>query len=202
MSGDRASSEVELLAATMKRAAVVLKGTSLPFALAGGYAVYARGGHPSLHDVDFFIREQDAEAFLQALGKAGFRPERPAEDWLVKAYDEDRLVDLVFASGGRRVDDELLARAEQHEVLSVAMPVVEATDLFVGKLLAFEPHDCDFTADLAAARALREQVDWERLARETEHSPYARAFLQLIRELGIAPEAPVRLPRSTGRMPA
>ena len=29
-----------------------------------------------------------------------------------------------------------------------------------------------------------------------------RAFLQLTRELGIAREAPVRLPRSTRRMPA
>ena len=36
------------------------------------------------------------------------------------------------------------------------------------------------------ARALREQVDWAEVRRRTEHSPFARAFLNLVIDLGIA----------------
>ena len=43
-----------------------------------GTAIYARGGPESGHDVDFVLREADAEHALHLLGEAGFRGERPA----------------------------------------------------------------------------------------------------------------------------
>ncbi len=172
---------------TLKKAGVALKQTGLPFALGGGYAVYARGGNPSTHDVDFFLRGSDGPQALAALDKAGLRTEEPAdEDWLAKAYDGDVLVDLVFRTGGRPVDGALLGRAEELDVDSVYLPVAEATDLFVGKLLTFTAHYCDFSDALAAIRSLREQLDWARLRRETASSPYARAFLVLTDELGLS----------------
>lgn len=174
---------------TMIRAAVALKRAEVPFALGGSYAAYARGGQGSEHDVDFLIREQDAETALGALEAAGLRPERPAEDWLLKAYDDDRLVDLIWRLGGRPVDDELLARSEEMDVCSVHMPVAGATDLVIGKLLPLTAHYCDFTGPLALARALREQVDWAMVRRETTQSPYAEAFLLLGERLGIVPPA-------------
>lgn len=180
----------ELLGETVKKAGVALKASEAPFALAGGYAVFARGGNPSLHDVDFFVRRQDVEVAVQALQKDGFRVEQPAEDWLVKASD-DRLVDVIHTSNGRQVDTDMLERAQEMEVLSVVLPVLDATHLFVGKLLAFNAHSCDFVDDLAAVRSLREQIDWRRLLRETRRSPYARAFLLLATELGVGALSPV-----------
>ena len=46
----------------LKRVAVALKESGAPFALAGGYAAWARGGPEPEHDVDFAIAEADAAA--------------------------------------------------------------------------------------------------------------------------------------------
>ena len=45
----------------LKRVAVTLKQAEVPFALAGGYAAWARGGPEPDHDVDFVVTEADAE---------------------------------------------------------------------------------------------------------------------------------------------
>ena len=177
------------LTETLKRSAVALKQCGVPFALGGGHAVYARGGPASEHDVDFLVREDDAEEAIEALMAAGLRGEHPPEDWLLKAYDEDRLVDVIWRLGGRPVDDDLLARAEELDVCSVMMPVVGATDLVIGKLLPLTAHYCDLSGPLALARALREQVDWRLVRDETAESPYAAAFLLLGERLGVVPPA-------------
>src|SRR5690348_10089175 len=45
--------EDQELIEALKRGASVLKAADIPFALAGGFAVYAHGGASSDHDVDF-----------------------------------------------------------------------------------------------------------------------------------------------------
>ena len=62
-------------------------------------------------------------------------------------------------------------------------------DILATKLLAFDEHSLDYRPSLQIARALRERIDWRRLRRRVSHSPYARAFLCLVEELGIAPSA-------------
>jgi hypothetical protein len=99
MSGDE---QFEQILRAMKVAAATLRDADIPFALAGGLAVYARGGPPTDHDVDFVLRQEDADRALELLGEAGFRSERPPEGWLYKVYDEnDSLIDLIFAPNGR-----------------------------------------------------------------------------------------------------
>jgi hypothetical protein len=44
----------------LKLVAVALKEGDAPFALAGGYALWARGGPEPNHDVDFVVAEEDA----------------------------------------------------------------------------------------------------------------------------------------------
>ena len=38
------------------------------------------------------------------------------------------------------------------------------------------------------ARSLREQIDWDRVRRETKQSPYAQAFLVLLEILQVMPQ--------------
>ncbi|HEY2949343.1 MAG TPA: nucleotidyltransferase family protein [Micromonosporaceae bacterium] len=177
----------EGLIVTLKRVAAVLKQVDVPFALGGGFAAYAHGGHSSDHDVDFLLREADVEKALRALVDAGFTAERPPEDWLVKVYDEGRLVDLIHRPVERPVTDETLADTVIRPVNAIRLPVVSATQLMVHKLLSYSQHHCDFARGLPLARSLREQIDWARVRRETAHSPYAEAFLVLLDRLDVVP---------------
>jgi predicted nucleotidyltransferase len=169
----------------MKKVAVELKRADIPFALAGGYAAFARGGPESDHDVDFYLRQDDVQNAEKVLDKAGLRVEYAPEDWLVKVYDGEAMVDLIHSPTDLRVTTDLLDRADELEVDSVEMPVLSATDLMLSKLLALKEHYCDFGSLFPVVRALREQIDWPRLGRETTGNPFAQAFLGLVAELGL-----------------
>ncbi len=170
----------------MRLCAAVLRDAEIRFALGGSVAAWARGGPETCNDLDFVVAPEDAQRAQAALEAAGLRPERPPEDWLLKVWDGDVLVDLIFDLTG--VDlHAALERAEVHSVAAIEMPVLGVEDVLTAKLLAFDDHYLDFTGVLQIARALREQVDWSALARATGASPYARAFLTLVDELGLVP---------------
>lgn len=177
----------EGLVNTLKKVASVLKQAEIPFALGGSFAVYAHGGFSSDHDVDFLIREQDRERALAELGAIGFVSEQPPEDWLVKVFDGDLMVDLIYRPVESPVTDATLADTVMRPVEAINMPVLSATQLMVHKLLSFTQHYCDFARGLPVARSLREQIDWDRVRRETAHSPYAEAFLMLLDRLDVVP---------------
>jgi predicted nucleotidyltransferase len=174
----------ELLDA-LKVVAASLREAKVPFALAGGLAAWAHGGPPTEHDIDLLVREADAEAALAALRDAGLRIETPPEGWLVKAWLDDVLIDLIFAPKGIVVDDAFLDACEEVSVAAVDMRVISLDDLLVGKLLALTEHHLDFGPPLEWARAIREQVDWRSVAARTSESPFARTFLAMLDELDI-----------------
>jgi hypothetical protein len=184
----------EGLATTLKRVAAALKQAGIPFALAGSFAVYAHGGHSSDHDVDFLIREQDKDRALEELAAVGLEVEQPLEDWLVKVYDDGRMVDLIYRPVESPVTDATLADAEMLSVEAINMPVASATQLMVHKLLSYTEHYCDFATGLPIARSLREQIDWNRVRRETAKSPYAEAFLVLLDRLDVVPSLELARP--------
>lgn len=184
-----ASADFEKLLHPMKLAAAALRDASIDFALAGGIAVWARGGPGSDHDVDFCVRPDDAEKALAVLSDAGFDTERPPEGWLFKAYLDGELIDVIFGPAGLTVDDELFARADVMDVKAVRMPVMTPTDVLVTKLMAMNDHYLDFESALLVARTLREQIEWDRLRALTSSSPYARAFITLVEGLDIAAPA-------------
>jgi hypothetical protein len=169
----------------LKRVAVTLKHADVRFALGGGYAAWAHGGPEPVHDVDFVVHEQDAGAAHAALAEAGLRVEEPPEDWLVKVFTDGTMVDVVHRLNGVPVGEPVLDRAAEQEVLSIPMPVLSATDVLVSKLNALTEHECDYAKLLPVARALREQVDVDRLGRETAANDFALAFLFLLDRLGI-----------------
>ena len=176
------------LLTAMKHAAAVLRDAEIPFALAGGLAVYARGGPPTEHDVDFLIREEDAQHAVEVLTENGFRSERPPEGWLYKVYDaEDSLIDLIFRPNNKpQVVQRMLDHATDVEVFAITMPVMTVTDVLATKLLTLKEHEVDYDSVLEIARTCREQVDWDDVRTQTAESPYAKAFFTLVEELGLA----------------
>ena len=71
--------------------------------------------------MDLFLCRSDVDNALTALEKAGMRTERPPEGWLVKAWDGDVLVDLIFAPLGFEVTRDVLARSEKLIVAGMDM---------------------------------------------------------------------------------
>lgn len=173
------------LLGTMKHATAALRDAGVAFMLGGGLAIWARGGPYTDHDVDLYLRQRDAERALDALVGAGLRAERPPEDWLLKAWDERNLVDLIFHPAGGEIDDTHFARATELEVNAQRLLVASADDVLVTKLLAITEQQPDYRAILEVARALREQIDWPSVEARTRTSPFARAFFTLAEGLGI-----------------
>jgi predicted nucleotidyltransferase len=177
--------EFERLLDAMKKGAGALQEAAVPFVLGGGLACWARGAPKTEHDVDFLVRPEDAERAQQALAGAGMRAETPPEGWLLKAYDEDVLIDLIFHPQGGPVDDGTFERAEELEVYATRLKVAALEDVLAQKLLALSEQQPDYSSVLELARSLREQVDWDAVRERTQDAPFAKAFFTLLDELEI-----------------
>ena len=173
--------------ATLKKAGAALRGAGVPFLLGGSLASWARGGPESRHDLDLMIKHEDVDRAVAALTAAGMRAEDPPEEWLVKTWDGDVLVDLIFSPKGVPIDDAVIARGEDMSVLSMEMRVMAIEDVLTTKLMAITEHSLRYEGLLSIARALREQVDWEHVRAATSSSPFARAFFVLLEGLEILP---------------
>jgi hypothetical protein len=170
----------------LRHAASALKAHGPAFALAGSYALWAHGGPEPVHDVDFVVAEVDTEAAALTLEKAGFHIERTPEDWLFKAcINGNFVVDVLHRLNGTPVEADMIASADELDVLAIRMPVLSPTHVIIEKLNSLNEHHCDFAALLPAARAVRERVDWKRVRTETTGNDFAVAFLVLVDRLGI-----------------
>jgi hypothetical protein len=175
--------------ATLKRSVAAFREANVPALLAGSLAVWARGGPETRHDLDFVVKPDDAERALQALEDAGMKIERPPEAWLLKAWDGEVLVDVIFEPRGLVVDDDLIARGEEREVMAIGIRLMAVEDVLVSKLMALDEHSADYSQLILMARTLRERIDWDDLRTRTSASPFAKAFFTLAEELEIAPRA-------------
>jgi len=169
----------------LKLVAVALKEGDAPFALAGGYALWARGGPEPDHDVDFVVAEEDSARVADLLAGRGLEVVQPPEDWLFKVYVDGAMVDVLYRLSGDPVTRGRFEDVDELEVESVRMPVFSTTRLMVDKLNALEEHACDLGSILPVARAVRAQVDWARVAEQTKDNDFAVAALFLLDRLGI-----------------
>jgi hypothetical protein len=188
MAENLGKSEVaEELTDSLKRAVAALEERGVPYLLGGGLGCWARGGPPSSNDIDLMVKREDAERAQEALAEIGMRPESPPEQLLLKAWDGDILVDLIFEPSGMRIDDEVLARGDELSVMAMRTRVMALDDILITKLMALDEHSADYGDMLLITRSLREQIDWARLREETASSPFAAAYFVLADGLGICP---------------
>jgi predicted nucleotidyltransferase len=183
--------EFDEICESMKKAAGALRDQGIPFVLGGGLAAWARGGPASGHDVDLLVKPDDVERAAAVLDGLGMRIEKPPEGWLLKAYDGDVLIDLIFDPATGPVTDEVIERADELEVLSTRMRVMALEDIMATKLLALNETHLDLKGALEMARAVREQVDGDEVRERTSDSPYAKGFFTLVEELGVVERSSV-----------
>jgi predicted nucleotidyltransferase len=173
--------------ATLRRTVALLRDAGIAFVVGGSLAAWARGGPEVTNDLDLMVRPVDAERALEVLAEAGMTPERPPEEWLLKAWDGEVLVDIIFETVEGEVTDEVIARGEELTVMSMAMNVMRLEDMFALRLQTLNEHVLDYSGLLRMARALREQVDWDAVRERVRHTPYGLAFFTILEGLEILP---------------
>lgn len=192
--------DFQALVDTLKVTVAALRERDVPFMLGGSLAAWARGGPEPKKDLDLMVKPQDAERALEALVQAGMRAERPPEEWLLKGWNDQVLVDLIFKPSGLEVTDEVLARADTIPLMAVGTPVMALEDVLVTMLSAIDERSLDYTRLIAIARSLREQIDFPRLRARTSEHPYARAFFTLVKDLGLTSAADAAGPEGHSRV--
>lgn len=155
-----------------------LEEANIPFALIGGVAASGLGRPRSTHDIDIFVRPEDADSTLDVLGKRGFRTEKFDIEWLFKAFKDDILVDIIFKSEGEMYfDEEVQAKRKLMDYHGRKVPVVSPEDLVVIKCAVhYEggPHHWhDALAILANAT-----IDWNYLLKRSRKA--SRRVLSLL----------------------
>lgn len=160
----RAPAELEARANALK----VLLDAKVPFLVGGAYAYATYTGiWRDTKDLDLFIREHDGNAALNALEEAGWTGERYVHGWLHKAYWDDYLVDLIFASGNgiTVVDDEWFEHASTAEVLGMQVQLPPPEEIFWSKAFILERHRFDGAELNHLILRTGPEMDWTRVLR-------------------------------------
>lgn len=156
----------------------VLERAGIPFAFMGGVASAIHGRPRWTHDVDVFLRPQDALPALDALKTAEYRTERTDEAWLYKAFKHDVMVDVIFKSmGGIYFDDEMFTRSVVANFRGHPVRFVPPEDLVVIKAVVADETSPRHWHD-ALSILTRSKIDWDYLARRSRCG--ARRMLSLL----------------------
>ena len=152
--------------AVLDEAIEALDDDGVPYLLMGGIASACWGRPRWTHDIDLFVKPQDARRVLDALAQAGFETEETFPDWLYKASKHGQLIDIIFRSTGDiYVDDEMLARAQLREFEGRCVRIIPPEDLLVIKALVHGEHMPRHWYDALGLLASCERLDWEYLVR-------------------------------------
>ena len=151
---------------------------ALDYVLIGGIASTALGRVRPTHDIDVFVRPEDAQRALAVLACEGFETEETFPERLYKAYRGEQLVDVIFRSaGGIYLDDEMLARAPVEPFDGRQVRLIPPEDLVVIKAIVHAEHMPRHWHDAVSVVGTAE-LDWDYLLLRARHG--VRRVLSLL----------------------
>ena len=155
-----------------------LEESRIKYVFIGGIASGGLGRPRSTHDIDVFVRPEDAELALRALAKKGFRIEKTDPVWLYKGFKENILVDVIFKSKGEiYLDTEMYQKITTAEFHGKQLRLVSPEDLIIIKALAHSEATPNHWHD-ALALLSHATIDWDYLIRRARRAP--RRVLSLL----------------------
>ena len=144
-------------------ASAALDAAGVDHVLMGGVGSAAVGRPRWTHDIDFFVRPEDAGQVLDVLQDAEFTTEETYPDWLFKAFKYDVLVDIIFKSaGGIYLDDEMLERSSLGDFKGQKVRLIAPEDLIVIKAVVNDEHIPRHWYDALGLISFCE-IDWDYL---------------------------------------
>jgi predicted nucleotidyltransferase len=155
----------------LKETVEALEASGIRYAFIGGIASGGLGRPRSTHDIDVFVRPEDAESALRALAKKNFRTEKTDPAWLYKGFKENILVDVIFKSKGEiYLDSEMYQRLTVAEFHGLQLRLVAPEDLVIIKAAAHSELTPGHWHD-ALALLSHPDLDWGYLVRRARRAP-------------------------------
>jgi hypothetical protein len=165
------------------RALQALNGASVPFVVAGAYAIYEHTGiYRQTKDLDLFVKPSVVLAAARALHDAGFVLRLEELHWLAKGFVGDKFVDLIYGMGNgvAFIDGEWLAQSRPSVLAAQPVHIAPAEELIWHRLFINERHRHDMSDIVHLILCEGDTLDWERLlSRVGEHWPLLLAQIQM-----------------------
>lgn len=165
-----------------RRALQALNAASVPYVVAGAYAIYEHTGiYRQTKDLDLFVQPSAVIPAARALHDAGFVMRLEDLHWLAKGFVGDKFVDLIYGMGnGVAFIDEQWSRFAKTGVLAAEpVRIAPAEELIWHRLFINERHRHDMSDVVHLLLCNGDELDWERLVnRVGPHWPLLLAQLQ------------------------
>jgi hypothetical protein len=166
-----------------RRALQALNDASIPFVVAGAYAIYEHTGiYRQTKDLDLFVEPSIVLAAARALKDAGFVLRLEELHWLAKGFVGDKFVDLIYGMGNgvAFIDAEWCSHSRPGVLAAQPVRIAPAEELIWHRLFINERHRHDTSDVLHLILCEGDTLDWERLLmRVAEHWPLLFAQVQM-----------------------
>lgn len=166
-----------------RRALQALNGASVPYVVAGAYAIYEHTGiYRQTKDLDLFVQPSAVIPAARALHDAGFVMRLEDLHWLAKGFVGDKFVDLIYGMGNGLafIDEHWIKFAKTGVLAAHPVHIAPAEELIWHRLFINERHRHDMSDVLHLILCTGDELDWERLvSRVGPHWPLLLAQLQM-----------------------
>ncbi len=149
----------------------IVEDSGIPYALIGGVAVKSMGRPRVTHDIDLFVKPDDANRVLEVLEAKGFTSQKRDPYWLFKAWKGNILVDVIFKSSGDiYFDEEVQSHVRRMPMLGKYVNAISPEDFLVIKAAAHQENNPHHWHD-ALAVLKQGNLDWDYLLKRAKHAP-------------------------------
>ncbi|HTM23599.1 MAG TPA: hypothetical protein VL225_00315 [Vicinamibacterales bacterium] len=166
-----------------RRALQALNDASVPFVVAGAYAIYAHTGiYRQTKDLDLFVEPSVVISAARALHDAGFVLRLEDLHWLAKGFIGDRFVDLIYGMGNSVafIDQEWFSHSRPGVLAAQPVRIAPPEELIWHRLFINERHRHDMSDIVHLLLCVGDALDWDRLmGRVGPHWPLLLAQLQM-----------------------
>jgi hypothetical protein len=182
---DLIESDNEIFHRVLNDAIVAVDASGIHYVMMGGIAATALGGHRFTHDIDIFVRPEDADRALEALAGADFVTERTDPSWLYKGFKNNVMVDVIYRSSGPVFfDEEMYERSVMAHFNGRKVRTLSPEDLLIIKAMVLNEHS--LSLDEHCMRHLNDllmilrtaELDWDYVLKRSRMGP--RRVLSLL----------------------
>ncbi len=156
---------------TLFAAIEIIEEKNIAYAIMGGIAVKEMGRPRITHDIDIFIKPDDADYVLTILKEKGFETEIRDPFWLYKAWRDEVLVDIIFRScGDLYFEEEVREHVRRIPYHGKFVNAISPEDFIIIKSAAHQEDNPHHWHD-ALAVLTQGNLDWDYLLKRARHCP-------------------------------